>query len=166
MQLLEQSFVEPSPSAKGVLTVDLKKVMHLGEATDTFAVLRLYDPHRLPVPDIEVRTKVEVNEDSPRYNFRTDFVNISASSVLTLSVYKQPGMMAALTSLKVPFLQKAEAKPLGKVRIPVNTVIKDGRVKDIYPLQEAQTGEAHLTLEWSGVDVSSSGERGAPAASA
>lgn len=77
MQLLEQSFADPNPKQKGVLTVDLKKVMKLAESCDSYVVLRLYDPHRLPVPDVEVKTKVELNESSPRYNFKTDFVNIS-----------------------------------------------------------------------------------------
>jgi len=154
VQLQEQSFVEPSPDAKGVLTVDLKKVMNLGESLDSFVTLRLYDPYRLPIPDMEVKTHVELNEPSPRFNFKTDFVNISASSVLTLTVYKQPGMMSALTSLKVPLLQKAKPEALGKVRLPLEDVVREGRVKDVFPLQEAQTGEMHLTLEWSAVALS------------
>jgi hypothetical protein len=39
----------------------------------------------------------------------------AASSVLTLTVYTQPGLFASVTSLKVPFLQKTAAKALGKV---------------------------------------------------
>ena len=50
-----------------------------------------------------------LNEDSPRYNFRTDFVNVSAASSLTITIYDNPGFMDSLTSLKVPFLQKVRA---------------------------------------------------------
>ena len=161
--LHEHSFAAPSPDQKGVLTVSLKKVMHLAQPTDSYVTLRLYDPHRLPVPDIITKTKVEMNEASPRFNFITDFVNISASSVLTLTIFNQPGAMSALTSLRVPLLQKAAPKPLGKVRVPLDQVVREGRVNTIFPLQEAQTGEMHLTLEWSGVDLGDATEAAAAA---
>ncbi|KAL4515644.1 hypothetical protein Ndes2437B_g07071 [Nannochloris sp. 'desiccata'] len=159
--LNDQSFAEPSPEQKGVLTVNLKKVMHLAEAMDTFVQLRLYDPVRMPVPDINVKTKVELHEASPRFNFKTDFVNISAQSVLTLTVCQQPGTMAAMTSLRVPFLQKAAPKVLGRVRVPLDEVVREGRVNGVFALQEAQTGEMHLTLEWSGVDLDAAAEQAA-----
>jgi hypothetical protein len=159
--LNDQSFADPSPDQKGVLTVNLKKVMHLANQMDSFVQLRLYDPHRMPVPDINAKTKVELHEASPRFNFKTDFVNISAQSVLTLTVCQQPGTMAALTSLRVPFLQKAAPKVLGRVRVPLDEVVREGRVNGVFALQEAQTGEMHLTLEWSGVDLGAAAEEAA-----
>ena len=149
---------------KGVLTVTVNRLKALSEPTDCYVHVRLYDPHRLPVPDMEARTKVEVNEASPKFNFKTDFVNISASSVLTLTVFAQQGTMAALSSLKLPFLQKAKPKSLGKVRIPLEDVTREGRVVGIYALQEAQTGEMHLNLEWSAVDLAGGAREAAAAA--
>lgn len=137
---------------KGVLTLYLKKVLNLEKALDTYVQVRLYDPYRLPVPDMIFRTKVEFNEDSPRYNFKTDFVNISAASVLTLTIHAVPGLMESLTSLKIPFLSKKSDKVLGRVRIPLTNVVSEGRVKDVYPLQEAQTGELHCTMDWKNID--------------
>lgn len=40
-----------------------------------------------------------------------------------------------------------------QIRVPLDAVVKEGRVKDVYPLQEAQTGEMHLTMEWAGIDL-------------
>lgn len=51
---------------------------------------------------------------------------------------------------------QAAPKALGKVRIPLDAVIKEGRVKDAYPLHEAQTGEMHVTLEWAAIDLEES----------
>jgi len=159
--LNDQSFAEPSPNQKGVLTVNVKKVMHLAEPMDAYVQLRLYDPVRMPVPDINAETKIELHENSPRFNFKTDFVNISAQSVLTLTVYQQPGTIAALTSLKVPFLQKAVPKKLGRVRVPLDEVVREGRINGVFPLQEAQTGEMHLSMEWSGLDLDALAEEAA-----
>lgn len=155
--LQEDAFVSSKDALselRGVLTVDLKKVMNLSEPADSYVLLRLHDPGRSPAPDIEYKTKVELNENSPRFNYIADFVNISAMSVLTLTVFSQPGAVAALRSLKVPFFQKADAKRLGYVRLTLEDVIKDGRVRDVFPLHEAQTGEMHLGLTWTSVNVS------------
>ncbi|KAL4442698.1 hypothetical protein ABPG77_006692 [Micractinium sp. CCAP 211/92] len=155
-----------STNAKGVLTMTLKKAANLENEPDTYATISLYDPLRTPIPNIEYRTEVVLNEDSPRYNFKTDFVNISAASSLTITIYDNPGAMAALTSLKVPFLQKAKPKPLGKVRIVVADVATEGRISERYPLQEAQTGEVFVTMEWNPVDLSEEDAAAAAATSA
>lgn len=149
---------------KGVLTVTLNRVKGLSEQVDSYVHLKVYDPFRLPIPDMEAKTKVEMNEASPKFNFKTDFVNISASSVLTLTVFAQKGSMAALTSLKVPFLQKAKPEQLGRVRIPLEDVAREGRVTDVFALQEAQTGEMYLNLEWSSIDVAGGVHEAAAAA--
>jgi hypothetical protein len=69
----------PNLLAKGVLTVTLKKCTNLEGSPDTFAVVTLYDPHRKPIPNIEYRSDVVMNEDCPRYNLRKDFVNVSGA---------------------------------------------------------------------------------------
>ena len=139
-----------SNEVHGVLTVTLKKAMGLADACDTFATVKLYDPNRLPIPDIEQRTAVVPNEASPRYNFKTDFVNITAASSLTVSLFSSPGLMDHLT--KIPF-RGSKIKPLGKVRIPLLDVVMEGAISGVYPLTEAETGEVMLTLEWTKIDV-------------
>lgn len=143
----------PNLLAKGVLTVTLKKCTNLEDSPDTFAVMTLYDPHRKPIPSIEYRTDVVMNEDCPRYNLRKDFVNVSAASSLSVVVYEQPGTMDALASLKVPFLQKAKPKVIGRMRVLASDVVREGRIRDQWPLLEAQTGECHLSLEWNPVKL-------------
>lgn len=44
-------------------------------------------------------------------------------------------------------LQKDDAE-IGKVRIPVKDVVRNGRLKDKWPLQEVQQGEVVLMLTW------------------
>lgn len=44
-------------------------------------------------------------------------------------------------------LQKDDAV-IGKVRIPVKDVVRNGRLKDKWPLQEVQQGEVVLMLTW------------------
>jgi len=139
-----------SNEVHGVLTVTLKKARGLADASDTFATVKLYDPNRLPIPDIEQRTAVVPNEASPRYNFKTDFVNITAASSLTVSLFSSPGLMDHLT--KIPF-RGSKIKALGKVRIPLKDVVMEGAISGVYPLTEAETGEVVLTLEWTKIDV-------------
>lgn len=146
------------PQAKGVLSFFFKKAMHLEGSPDTYATVTLYDPNRTPIPNIEHRTETVFNEDCPRYNFRTDFVNVSAASSITIVVYDNPGAMAALTSLKVPFLQKAKAKMLGRVRVELGDVVKEGKIADRYPLLEAQTGELYLQMQWNPIELSEADE--------
>lgn len=148
---------QPDLTAKGVLTVNLTKCSGLEAAPDTYAVVTLYDPHRLPIPNIEYRSEVVVNEDCPRYNFLCDFVNVSAASTLTAAIYEKAGTLDALKSLKLPFVSKANDKLLGKVRILVEEVAKEGRIRDLWPLQGAQTGDVHLGLEWNPATVAQAG---------
>lgn len=77
--------------------------------------------------------------------------------MLTLTVYSQPGIMESLASLKIPFIKKGEATPLGKVRIPLLNVITAGQMKDTLPLQDAEAGEMQLALHWTTVDFEERG---------
>ena len=55
-QLLSTRSTGSTLHRKGVLTVTLKKATRLGGAPDTYATLSLYDPQRLPIPNIEFTT--------------------------------------------------------------------------------------------------------------
>ncbi|EFN53537.1 hypothetical protein CHLNCDRAFT_136649 [Chlorella variabilis] len=116
------STTSPDLTSKGVLTVALKKCTNLANNPDTYAIITLYDPYRLPIPNIEFRTEVVMNEDCPRFNLQCDFVN-------------------------------AEDKVVGRMRITLEDVAKEGRIKDQWPLLEAQTGEVHMGLEWNPIVV-------------
>lgn len=147
------STTSPDLTSKGVLTVALKKCTNLANNPDTYAIITLYDPYRLPIPNIEFRTEGVMNEDCPRFNLQCDFVNVSVASSLSVVIHEKSGTLDALKSFKLPFLQKAEDKVVGRMRITLEDVAKEGRIKDQWPLLEAQTGEVHMGLEWNPIVV-------------
>ena len=135
---------------KGVLTIVLTRCADLpivNGSCDSFVELKITDPEQT-LPDIR-RTEVVYNETSPKFRLKFDFVYISATSMLTATVYDRPKLLDMSSILK-PFGK--EDIPLGKVRIPIKDVVKAGRVKDAFPLQEAEQGDIHLTLEWTSVE--------------
>jgi hypothetical protein len=97
---------------------------------------------------------------------KSQFVNVSPAAVLTLTVFEQPGLLASLTSLRVPLLMRAAPKAVGRVRLPLAAVAAAGRVRDVYPLADAQTGEMHCALEWQDVDVAAAAAAAGAAAGA
>lgn len=81
MQLVAATLHGSLASTRGILTVHLKKVIGLPDAMATYVALRLHDPQKMPESDTELKTQVELNEHSPRFNFKTDFVGISGTSL-------------------------------------------------------------------------------------
>lgn len=147
---LTESFLVVNPLQHGVLAVGLKKATGLEKAMDTYATIKLYDPNRLPIPDIERRSAVVFNESSPRYNMKVDFVNVSAASTVTITIFAAPGLMDHLT--KIPF-KKKQAKVLGKVRIPASSIVKEESIVSVFPLAESESGEAFLSMRWNALDL-------------
>lgn len=140
-----------SDSLKGVVTVDLARCTDLPvgpKGTNSYVEVKLMDPDSPEGPD-ERRTEVILNEQSPRFRAAFDFVYVSATSMLTLTVFEKTGALDMKNIIK---LGRKEDEMLGKVRIPVKDVVKPGRLKDAFPLQEAEQGEMHLTLTWQGVE--------------
>ena len=65
---------------------------------DTFVELELHDPDKA---DVELqRTSVIMNEESPRWGEKFDFVMVSATSTLDLTVYDKQGFFDNLLSVK------------------------------------------------------------------
>lgn len=52
------------------------------------------------------------------------------------------------------------------MRLPLEHVATQGRVKDVYPLADAQTGEMHLTLEWAAIDLGGGAAEGSESGAA
>lgn len=138
-------------SLKGVVTVDLARCTDLPvgpKGTNSYVEVKLTDPDSPEGPDVR-RTDVVLNEASPRFRDKFDFVYVSATSMLTLSVFEKTGALDVKNIIK---LGRKEDELLGKVRVAVKDVVKPGRLKDAFPLQEAEQGDMHLTLTWQGVE--------------
>jgi hypothetical protein len=110
--------------------------------------LRLSDPDNPSGPEIS-KSEVVYNERSPRYRCKKEFVYISANSTLTLTVYDMPGLFEMSNIIKLG--QKPDS-PLGKVRIHVKDVARAGRLKDSFPLADADQGDMHVLLSWTTVE--------------
>lgn len=96
-----------------------------------------------------VQTEVVMNDPSPRFRQKFDFVYISATSMLTLTCFDKPGLFE-LSSMLKPWAKEDVA--MGKVRISVKDVVRSGRIKDVFALKEAESGDIHMTLEWQPVE--------------
>ena len=72
--------------------------MEEADELDTFVELELHDPEKA---DVELqRTSVIMNEDNPRWGEKFDFVMVSATSTLDLTVYDKQGFFDNLLSVK------------------------------------------------------------------
>lgn len=70
--------------------------------------------------------------------------------MLILNVYSQPSLL----SLKsIPFLGNSDAKFLGRVRIPLSSVVSSGHLNDIIPMEDAESGEVQVILDWTSIDL-------------
>ena len=60
--------------------------------------------HHIP-PVQTYKTPVVLEEQNPQYRYKMDFVNITAASTLTLTVYERPSMLAKAVG-KIPLMKK------------------------------------------------------------
>lgn len=103
-------------------------------------------------PTTQKSTQV-VNDSSPRWGTKFDFVDITAGSTLFCQVYDKPGVLEGMSSnLKSVVGIKKSDKLLGLVRVPVMDVVRNTRLKDDFALQQAQQGVLDLKLEWQPVE--------------
>lgn len=138
--------------AKGFLTVRVQKAMNLGVSVSTFVDVTVHDPQRRPNPNITALSSTELNERCPKYNFETDFVDISADSEVTITLYEHPGLMNNLGRL--PFFKASKPKKIGFVLFSVAEVAEMGSLRGAYPLREAETGELHVSFSWMELSLS------------
>lgn len=128
---------------KGLLTITLTRCLHLA-GKDTYVAFHLHDKQAKKT-EVQKSTYV-LNDDSPRWGDKFDFVMINANSDLTVMVMEKPGFMESMMSMK--FVRKTEDKPIGVINIPVPDLVRNTRLKDTWALQEVQQGEIELTLTW------------------
>lgn len=119
--------------AKGVMTVTLTRCINLqgDNTTDPQVEISVFDD-TADKPIVQT-SSVVFNEQSPRWGDKFDFVGISADSFVVFNVRD---------------CQIRDKPSLGKLRIPVQDVVRNVRIKDVWALQETQQGEIALTLEW------------------
>jgi len=128
---------------KGLLTITLTRCLNLA-GRDTYVLFSLHD-------NITKKTEIQkssyvLNDDSPRWGDKFDFVMINADSHLTVRVMEKPGFMESMMSMK--FAKRGDDKSIGVIRIPVADLVRNVRLKDTWALQEVQQGEIELTLTW------------------
>eukprot|EP00803_Ostreobium_quekettii_P010414 evm.model.scf_2737EXC.1 EVM.evm.TU.scf_2737EXC.1 scf_2737EXC:263-9582(+) len=134
---------------KGLLSVTLTRCMHLA-GNDTYVHFSLHDKVTHKVA--ERRSTVVPNDSSPRWGDKFDFVMINAHSDLVITVIDKAGLLESVVSLKIAKKAEDKNKAIGKVLIPVKDVVRNGRLKDVWALQEVQQGEIALTLTWTSVE--------------
>ncbi|KDD72493.1 hypothetical protein H632_c3275p1, partial [Helicosporidium sp. ATCC 50920] len=141
---------------RGVVSVHVTGCVGLRAETDSYVLLTLSDPygrsHR-GVAQIQQASPVVLQETSPYYRFKADFVAVSAASHLEVEILEPASGVRAFLG-RVPFAKKSEAKRLGIVRLPIRAVVREGgRIVDRFPLQQAETGEMDMSVDWTPVQL-------------
>ncbi|PNW75817.1 hypothetical protein CHLRE_12g559450v5 [Chlamydomonas reinhardtii] len=143
-----------SPLSTGVLTVQLVRCIDLAPegAKDLATYVRMLVTN--DTKDEEQTSTVIVNETSPRWGDKFDFVLIPSNSELHIQVFNKQGMLGNLVGSL--FNRKKEDKDpiLGKVLIRVEDVARNGRIKETWSLQDAERGYIELNLIWQTCHVS------------
>jgi len=83
---------------QGLLTITLSRCLNLA-GKDTYVVFSLYD--KVTKKTEVQKSSVVLNEDSPRWGDKFDFVMINADSSLTVRVMEKPGFMESMMSMKL-----------------------------------------------------------------
>ncbi|KAG2431308.1 hypothetical protein HYH02_013439 [Chlamydomonas schloesseri] len=138
----------------GVLTVQLVRCIDLAPegAKDLATYVRMLVTN--DTKDEEQTSSVILNETSPRWGDKFDFVLIPSNSELHIQVFNKQGMLGNLVGSL--FSRKKEDKDpiLGKVLIRVEDVARNGRIKETWSLQDAERGYIELNLIWQTCHVS------------
>lgn len=145
----KQEQVETSiKKMRGVLTVNVIRAKDLEyketNEVDPYVRLSLFDPERGATEAF--RTSVQVNDATPRWNEKFDFIDIPASSYLTATVFDKASLLSSRKLLK-PWELKPDKK-LGYVRIAVDEIARNKNLKDEFPLLEAEKGDITLSMHW------------------
>lgn len=142
---------------KGVLTVTLIRCIDLEDSAegqvDPFVRLELDDP---VVANNEIHSSpIIMNEPSPRWNVKYDYIMVSATSTLTATVYDKQGFFDGITALPKMLLGKKPEgkKQLGFIKIDVADVVENKVLMDTWALMDSQQGEIQMKLEWMPVQV-------------
>ncbi|KAK9825678.1 hypothetical protein WJX81_002318 [Elliptochloris bilobata] len=140
---------------KGVLTVNLIKATNLASANngdvDPFVELALYDP-ATNSHDVLWSSHM-VNEPNPKWGEKFDFTMISATSRLNITVWDKLNFFEGRFSLKGLTGHKETKQKIGTLRLPVEEIVRNAKIRDSWALQETQKGDITLALEWMPVEL-------------
>lgn len=135
---------------KGILSVTViggkKLAGQASSSVDPYCEVALADCDAAR-PDEKQRTRTCMNDDSPRWNGKMDFVCVSAGSYLTVTVYNKTSLVDMVLSTNLS-AGRFKDKVLGRVQIPVRDVVRNGTLKDTWALQEAESGTVEMRIEW------------------
>lgn len=151
---------------KGILTLTLVAARNLTAdgQVDPFVELSLYDP--ATGTSKKQWSATWNNEPNPKWGEKFDFVNISATSVLTVTVWDKKGVLeSVVNAVKSLAANRAMTEKIGVLRLRVDEIARNRRIKDEWALQETQKGDITLQLEWFPVAVDD-GSAAAPAKAA
>jgi hypothetical protein len=143
---MQRSKTKGVTDARGVLTVNVIRAKNLEyketNEVDPYVRLTLFDATTGGTEAF--RTSTQMNDASPRWGEKFDFINVPATSFLTATIYDRSSMIESRLSM-TPWKSKPD-KSLGHVRIPVEEVARNKAMKDEWPLLEADKGDIQLSL--------------------
>ena len=148
---------------KGILTLTLVSARNLTAdgQVDPFVELSLYDPAL--GSSKKQWSATWNNEPNPKWGEKFDFVNISATSVLTVTVWDKKNVFESLVNtVKALSTTRAMNEKIGVLRLRVDEIARNRRIKDEWALQETQKGDITLQLEWFPVAVDDGSAEAAP----
>lgn len=149
---------------KGILTLTLVCARNLTAdgQVDPFVELSLFDP--ATGTSKKQTSATWNNEPNPKWGEKFDFVNISATSVLTVTVWDKKGVLeSVVNAVKSLASNRAMVEKIGVLRLRVDEIARNRRIKDEWALQETQKGDIMLQLEWFPVAVDDGTDAAAPA---
>ncbi|GIL46177.1 hypothetical protein Vafri_3227 [Volvox africanus] len=143
----------------GVLTVQLVRCIDLAPegAKDLATYVRMICTND---EKDEVQTSSTIlNETSPRWGDKFDFVLIPCASELHIHVHNKPGVLGNLMGSLLRKKTEEKDPILGKVLINVEHVARNGRIKEVWSLEDAERGYIELNLMWQTCHLSKDQQR-------
>ncbi|EFJ52270.1 hypothetical protein VOLCADRAFT_86525 [Volvox carteri f. nagariensis] len=142
-----------NPYYRGVLTVQLIRCIDLAPegAKDLATYVRMIvtnDKKDEKQDSLGPTSSVIVNETSPRWGDKFDFVLIPSTSELHIHVHNKPGVLGNLVGSLLRKKGEETDPIMGKVLINVEHVARNGRIKETWALEDAERGYIELNLSW------------------
>ncbi|KAG2484002.1 hypothetical protein HYH03_017169 [Edaphochlamys debaryana] len=143
-----------SKLSMGVLTVQLIRCIDLAPegAKDLATYVKMMVTNDIK-DEVQVSTTI-LNETSPRWGDKFDFVLIPSNSELHLQVFNKTGMLGNLVGTLFRKSKEEKDAVMGKVMVRVEDVARNGRIKETWSLQDAERGYIELNLIWQPCHVS------------
>lgn len=94
-----------------------------------------------------------MNEPNPKWGEQFDFAMVSAPSILTLNVWDKIGWLEGRLSVKGLTGRKATRQKIGTLRLAVSDVVRNGKIRDSWALQDTQKGDITIKMTWTSVEL-------------